>query len=45
MVVASQIAVAPPGAENAAKDINSDLHKGIESNLDAALINESSTIT
>lgn len=37
-VVANQIAVIPPGAENAAKDINSDLDKGIESNLDAALI-------
>jgi hyperosmotically inducible protein len=37
-VVANQIAVIPVGAENAAKDINSDLDKGIESNLDAALI-------
>jgi osmotically-inducible protein OsmY len=37
-VVANQIAIIPPGAENAAKDINSDLDKGIESNLDAALI-------
>lgn len=37
-VVANQIAVIPPGVENAAKDINSDLDKGIESNLDAALI-------
>lgn len=36
-VVANQIAVIPPGAENAAKDINSDLDKGIESNLSAAL--------
>lgn len=36
-VVANQIAVVPPGAENAAKDINSDLDKGIESNLSAAL--------
>jgi osmotically-inducible protein OsmY len=38
-VVANQIAVIPPGVENAAKDVNSDLDKGIESNLDAALIN------
>jgi hyperosmotically inducible protein len=37
-VVANQIAVIPPGAESAAKDINSDLDKGIESNLHAALI-------
>src|SRR5665811_1288078 len=37
-VVANQIAVLPPGAESAAKDVNSDLDKGIESNLDAALI-------
>jgi osmotically-inducible protein OsmY len=37
-VVANQIAVIPVGAENASKAINSDLDKGIESNLDAALI-------
>jgi hyperosmotically inducible protein len=37
-VVANQIAVIQPGAENAAKQINSDLDKGIESNLNAALI-------
>jgi len=37
-VVANQIAVLPPGLESKAKDINSDLDKGIESNLDAALI-------
>jgi hyperosmotically inducible periplasmic protein len=37
-VVANQIAVIPPGAESAAKDMNSDLDKGIESNLSAALI-------
>jgi hyperosmotically inducible protein len=37
-VVANQIAVLPPGAESAAKAVNSDLDKGIESNLDAALI-------
>lgn len=36
-VVANQIAVVPPGAESAANDINSDLDKGIESNLSAAL--------
>jgi osmotically-inducible protein OsmY len=38
-VVANQIAVVTPGAESATKDMNSDLDKGIESNLDAALIN------
>jgi hyperosmotically inducible protein len=37
-VVANQIAVVPPGAESEAKNINADLDKGIESNLDAALI-------
>ena len=37
-VVSNQIAVLPPGAESKAKAINSDLDKGIESNLDAALI-------
>jgi osmotically-inducible protein OsmY len=37
-VVANQIAVITPGAESATKDMNSDLDKGIESNLDAALI-------
>jgi osmotically-inducible protein OsmY len=37
-VVANQIAVIPPGVENAAKKVNADLDKGIESNLDAALI-------
>jgi osmotically-inducible protein OsmY len=37
-VVANQIAVVPPGAESDAKAINSDLDKGIEKNLDAALI-------
>ena len=37
-VVANQIAVVPPGAEGAAKAINSDLDEGIKSNLDAALI-------
>ena len=39
-VVANQIAVIPPGAESAARAMNSDLDKGIESNLDAALISE-----
>lgn len=39
MVVAGQIAVVRPGAGNAAKDIKSDLDKGIDGNLDAALIN------
>src|SRR6202050_3651850 len=37
-VVANQIAVIPPGVESKASEINSDLDKGIESNLDAALI-------
>jgi osmotically-inducible protein OsmY len=37
-VVADQIAVEPPGAEGDAKDVNSDLDKGIKSNMDAALI-------
>lgn len=37
-VVANQIAVLPPHAESTAKDINSDLDKGIEKNLDAALL-------
>jgi osmotically-inducible protein OsmY len=37
-VVADQIAVLPPGAEHDARAMNSDLDKGIEQNLDAALI-------
>jgi hyperosmotically inducible protein len=37
-VVANQIAVIQPGGESEARKINSDLDKGIESNLDAALI-------
>ncbi len=37
-VVANQIAVMPPGAERDAKTVNSDLDKGIDKNLDAALI-------
>jgi hyperosmotically inducible periplasmic protein len=37
-VVSNQIAVIPPGAESKAREINTDLDKGIESNLDAALI-------
>jgi hyperosmotically inducible periplasmic protein len=37
-VVADQIAVIPLGAESDAKAVNSDLDKGIEKNLDAALI-------
>jgi osmotically-inducible protein OsmY len=37
-VVSDQIAVIPLGAEHDAKTVNSDLDKGIESNLDAALI-------
>jgi len=38
-VISNQIAVLPAGSERVAKQINSDLDKGIESNLDAALIN------
>ena len=37
-VVSNQIAVIPVGAERDTKKVNSDLDKGIESNLDAALI-------
>jgi hyperosmotically inducible protein len=37
-VVSNQIEVIPPGAEHDAKKIDSDLDKGIEGNLDAALI-------
>ena len=37
-VVSDQIAVVPKGAESEAKAMNSDLDKGIEENLDAALI-------
>ena len=37
-VVADQIAVIPAGIEKEAKAVNSDLDKGIEKNLDAALI-------
>jgi hyperosmotically inducible protein len=37
-VVANQIAVIPTGVEKEAKAVNSDLDKGIEKNLDAALI-------
>jgi osmotically-inducible protein OsmY len=37
-VVANQIAVIPPGGENAAKAMNSDLDSGIQKNLDAAFI-------
>jgi hyperosmotically inducible periplasmic protein len=37
-VVADQIAVTPPGVESEAKTINADLDKGIDKNLDAALI-------
>ena len=37
-VVADQVAVIPPGVEKEAKTVNSDLDKGIEKNLDAALV-------
>jgi hyperosmotically inducible protein len=37
-IVANEIAVIPPGIEVEAKAVNSDLDKGIDKNLDAALI-------
>jgi hyperosmotically inducible protein len=37
-VVANEVAVIPPGAESDAKTINSDLDKGIDKNLHAALV-------
>ena len=37
-VVSDQIAVIPVGGERDAKTVNSDLDKGIENNLDAALV-------
>jgi hyperosmotically inducible protein len=37
-VVSNEIAVLPPGIENEAKTVNADWDKGIEKNLDAALI-------
>jgi hyperosmotically inducible periplasmic protein len=37
-VVSNQVAVLPPGAETEAKDVNSDLDKGIDKNLDAAFL-------
>ena len=37
-VVANEVAVIPPGAESDAKAVISDVDKGIEKNLDAALI-------
>jgi osmotically-inducible protein OsmY len=39
-VVSNQIAVLPRGAERDAKNVNSDLDRGIASNLDAALIQD-----
>jgi osmotically-inducible protein OsmY len=39
-VVANQIAVIPPGAEADARKVNEALDKGIEHNLDAALVAE-----
>jgi len=36
-VIADQIAVEPKGDESAVRSVNSDLDKGIEANLDAAL--------
>jgi osmotically-inducible protein OsmY len=37
-VVANQLALVTPGAERASDNMNSDIDKGIEKNLDAALI-------
>jgi len=37
-VVSNQIEVTPPGVEQVAKKVDSDLDKGIEGNLDAALL-------
>jgi osmotically-inducible protein OsmY len=37
-VVSNEIAVIPVGSEHDAKKVNSDLDKGIEGNLDAALV-------
>jgi hyperosmotically inducible periplasmic protein len=37
-VVANQVAVIPPGVEKETKTVNADLDKGIEKNLDAALV-------
>ena len=37
-VVSNQIGVIPPAAKSEAKTVNADLDKGIEKNLDAALI-------
>jgi len=37
-VVSNQIALIPPAVESEAKTVNADLDKGIEKNLDAALI-------
>src|SRR5579871_6424299 len=39
-VVSNEVAVIPPGAASEAKKMNSDLDKGIEGNLDAALIQD-----
>src|SRR3984893_736988 len=39
-VVSNQIAVIPPGSERDAVKVNSDLDRGIASNLDAALIKD-----
>jgi hyperosmotically inducible protein len=39
-VVSNQISVRPPGQESTAKKVESDLDKGIEKNLDAALVQQ-----
>lgn len=40
-VVANELALVTPGAERASDNMNSDIDKGIEKNLDAALISAS----
>jgi osmotically-inducible protein OsmY len=37
-VVANEVIVTPPGAESTAKTVNSDLDKGIDKDVDAALV-------
>ena len=40
LAVANEVAVVPAAASSEAKTINSDLDKGIEKNLDAALVQD-----
>jgi hyperosmotically inducible protein len=37
-VVSNQVAILPPGAETEAKEVNADLDKGIDKNLEAAFL-------